>query len=87
MDKRRSHFSSMIVSGQMSREEALKEIEKPLYDPVEIERDIDLILRKLKMSRKEFEYYMSLPPVQHTALLNKAIRKISAYRVKQRNKK
>ena len=91
VDKRRSHFSSMIVSGQMSREEALKEIEKPLYDPVEIERDIDLILRKLKMSRKEFEYYMSLPPVQHTAykvsLLYKAIRKISAYRVKQRNKK
>ena len=80
----------MIVSGQMSREEALKEIEKPLYDPVEIERDIDLILRKLKMSRKEFEYYMSLPPVQHTAykvsLFIKAIRKISAFRVMQRDK-
>ncbi len=90
VDKRRSHFSSMIISGQMTREEALKEMEKPLYDSEKMDREIDAILGKLKMSRTEFDYYMSLPPVQHDAykvsLLNKAIRLISAYRVKQRNK-
>lgn len=90
VDKRRSHFSSMIISGQMTREEALKEMEKPLYDSEKMDREIDMILEKLKMPRTEFDYYMSLPPVQHDAykvsLLNKVIRLISAYRVKQRSK-
>lgn len=29
VDKRRSHLSSMIVSGQMTRDEALKELQNP----------------------------------------------------------
>lgn len=32
IDKRRSHLSSLIVSGQMTRDEALKELEEPQYD-------------------------------------------------------
>ena len=32
VDKRTSHLSSMIVSGQMTREQALKEYAEPLYD-------------------------------------------------------
>lgn len=33
MDKRRPHFSSLIVSGQMTREQAIKEFEAHPYDP------------------------------------------------------
>lgn len=32
LDKRKSHLSSMIVSGQISREEAVSELKKPLYN-------------------------------------------------------
>ncbi len=33
LDKRRPHYSSMILSGQMTREEALKKLNEPLYYP------------------------------------------------------
>ena len=39
-DKRRPHLSSLIVAGQMTREEAIKKLEEPLYDSSEIESDI-----------------------------------------------
>ena len=66
VDKRTSHLSSMIVSGQMSRDEALRILEQPLYDPQEMDRDIDFILDKLQLSREEFEDVMHQPPKQHT---------------------
>lgn len=66
VDKRTSHLSSMIVSGQMTREEALKEMEKPLYDKEEMEKDIDFILQKLDISREEFKGIMNEKPKQHT---------------------
>lgn len=66
VDKRTSHFSSMIISGQMTREEALIEMEKPLYDEARMNIDIDMILKKLGMSRSELEQIMKDPTRQHT---------------------
>ena len=65
IDKRKSHFSSLIVSGQMTREEALLELEKPLYDEEEIEKVIKFILNKLNMERNEFDKIMSQPGKSH----------------------
>ena len=47
-DKRRAHFSGMIASGQMTRHDALAELEKPLY---KVRRDGDVLrsLSKKKM--------------------------------------
>ena len=39
-DKRRPHFSSLIASGQMVREEALAKLEQPLYEPDQLQQDI-----------------------------------------------
>jgi len=40
IDKRKAHFSSMIVSGQMTRDEALRELEnKPEYEPMDFNID------------------------------------------------
>ena len=66
VDKRTSHLSSMIVSGQMTREKALKLLEEPLYDEVEMEKDIGFILNSLDLSREEFNRIMSEPSKQHT---------------------
>lgn len=65
VDKRTSHFSSMIVSGQMSREEAQKQYSMPLYDQKEMELLIEKILIKLDMTYLEFEHIMSEKGMQH----------------------
>ncbi len=66
IDKRKSHFSSMIVSGQMTREEALNQLSKPLYDPIQMEKDLEYILEKIWMNRNEFNKIMSEKRKDHT---------------------
>jgi N-acetyl sugar amidotransferase len=54
IDKRIAHFSSQIVSGQMTRDEAIYQLNQPLYSQGELERDIDFLCRKLRLPREEF---------------------------------
>jgi N-acetyl sugar amidotransferase len=61
MDKRRPHYSSLIVSGQLSREDALKKLEEPLYEPIELENDISYFCKKLKITREDFDQFMKSP--------------------------
>lgn len=65
VDKRTSHLSSMIVSDQMTRLEALKQYENPLYEDGDMEITIDKVLNKLGMSRIEFDKIMNEKPYQH----------------------
>lgn len=65
VDKRKSHFSSLIVSGQMTREEALEELKKPLFDEIEMENDINNILNMIDMNREEFDKLMQEPGKSH----------------------
>lgn len=65
VDKRTSHLSSMIVSGQMTRERALKELEEPLYDEKQMSEYIAVIKKKLGISDAEFEAIMAAPTHQH----------------------
>lgn len=67
VDKRRAHLSSLINSGQITREQALKELEKPLYDPKELKEDMEFVLKKLNFTQEEFNKYISTPPVSHLA--------------------
>lgn len=60
-DKRRPHLSSLIVSGQMSREEALAALAEPLFDAREIEIDIAYFCKKLRISRTQFDAFMREP--------------------------
>jgi N-acetyl sugar amidotransferase len=60
-DKRKAHLSSLIVSGQMSREDALKELQKPPYDENEIESDKLFVAKKLGICLEEFEEIMQQP--------------------------
>lgn len=66
VDKRTSHLSSLIVSGQMSREDALAEYNRPAYDKVQMEKDIDFVLDRLKISKSDFFTILNQPPKQHT---------------------
>ena len=62
IDKRKAHLSTLICSGQITREKALKELEKPLYAKEEFEADKEYVLDKLDLSVEEFETLMELPP-------------------------
>jgi hypothetical protein len=65
-DKRRPHLSSLIVSGQMSREDALAKLAEPLYDPEELEIDIAYFCKKLRITRQKFDDLLSAPSHHHT---------------------
>jgi N-acetyl sugar amidotransferase len=52
-DKRRAHFSSLILTGQMTRDEALAKIAKPAYDEETLAHDFEYIATKLGLTVAE----------------------------------
>jgi len=66
VDKRLAHLSNLICSGQMSKEEAYKELEKPLYDNFELESEKEYVLKKLGLTNEEFTKIMNEKPREHT---------------------
>lgn len=60
-DKRRPHLSSLIASGEITRDQALELLREPLYDGEELRRDRQYLCRKLRISDAEFEGLMSRP--------------------------
>lgn len=60
-DTRRVQFSSLILTGQMTREEALKKLESPAYDPETIAHDKEFVATKLGISVEEIESFHSMP--------------------------
>lgn len=60
-DTRRVQFSSLILTGQMTREAALAALEKPAYDPETIDHEFDYIARKLGITSEELRGYFTMP--------------------------
>ena len=65
VDKRKAHFSSLICSGQITKGEALIELELPLYLEVDLKKDKDYVLKKLGFSEAHFDQIMLKEPVSH----------------------
>lgn len=67
IDKRKSHYSTLICAEQMTRDEALEEIKKPTYESAILEQsDREFVLKKLGFSDEEFDLYINTPRVEHT---------------------
>jgi N-acetyl sugar amidotransferase len=65
VDKRKAHLSSLICSGQITREEALEELAKPPY-PVSLqEEDRKYVIKKWGLTEAEFERIMHEKPIPH----------------------
>lgn len=60
-DTRRVQFSSLILTGQMQREEALEMLQKPAYNSETIEEDFNYIATKLGITKSELETYFNSP--------------------------
>lgn len=61
-DTRRVQFSSLIVTGQMTREEAIRKLLNPAYDPATITQDCEYIATKLGITVEELQTYMDVSP-------------------------
>lgn len=61
IDTRRVQLSSLILTGQMTRAEALAILEKPAYDPATIDDEFSYIASKLNISTETLRGYWSMP--------------------------
>jgi len=60
-DKRRAHLSSLIVSGQMTRNEAMAELARPVFTDAEMQADKEFVAKKLGISIEEFDAILARP--------------------------
>ncbi len=60
-DTRRPQFSSLIVSGQMTRDEAVQKLLDLPYPIEDVEKDYEYIASKLRISLDELKSYYALP--------------------------
>jgi len=60
-DKRRAHFSSLILTGQMTRDAALERIAQPAYDDETMEQDFEYVATKLDLTSGELRDIMAGP--------------------------
>lgn len=69
-DKRLAHLSSLIVSGQLTKNEALEELKLPLYDSSKLEEDKVYWTKKLGLSISEYNNVMKCKPTFYTDFHN-----------------
>lgn len=61
-DKRRAHLSSLIMAGQISRAEALDEMNKPPVSKEMAKQEEEYVINKFNITKEIFDEIMSLPP-------------------------
>jgi N-acetyl sugar amidotransferase len=60
-DTRRVQYSSLILTGQITREEALEKMKKPAYNPETIDEEFKYIATKLGIKVEELRSYFTAP--------------------------
>ena len=60
-DTRKVQYSSLIVTGQMTREEALENLKKSALDDVTVRQEFEYVANKLEISIEELRGYLDAP--------------------------
>ncbi|MEI9852617.1 MAG: N-acetyl sugar amidotransferase [Sphingomonas sp.] len=63
-DKRKCHLSSLVSSGEMTRDAALAKLQQPPYDEAVQEQDCDYVAKKLGFTRAELDAIIAAPPAR-----------------------
>lgn len=66
-DKRRYHLSCLVMNGEMTREQALAELNEPPYPEAQMREDEAYILKKLEITPEQWAAEMAKPPVPNEA--------------------
>ena len=69
-DKRLAHYSSLILSGQLTRDEALGLMQTANYPEALRQQDHEFIAKKLGLSVAQLEEILARPPVHYSAYPN-----------------
>lgn len=68
IDKRRLHHATLVVTGQMSREAALADLEQIPYASEEaLQQDLAYFLKKMGWTAQQLNDYIARPPKPHDA--------------------
>ncbi|EKR1987809.1 TPA_asm: LPS biosynthesis protein, partial [Salmonella enterica subsp. houtenae serovar 48:g,z51:-] len=70
-EKRRAHFSSLIMTGQMTREEALERISKPEMDEHFLKQEFEYVAHKLGITVDELQQLFDMPKKTYRDYKNK----------------
>jgi len=84
-DKRKSHFSSLIVSDQMTREEALERLSRPAYLSEDLLKEDKRVLANfIGMNEAEFEALLAAPKHRHSDYPMSSLHKLAPLARKMR---
>lgn len=67
IDKRKAHLSNLIFSGQLSKAEALAELNNAIYPAEVLQSDYEFVIKKLGFTQQEFEQWLEEPRREHLA--------------------
>ena len=65
-DKRKSHLSCLVLNGEMTREEALEELQQPPCSIEQQQADEKYILEKLDIDPEEWHKILAAPPTPNS---------------------
>lgn len=66
IDKRRFHYSCLIQSMQITKDDAIQALKNPIYNPEMLVTDKEFVLKKLDFTNESFEKYMKSPIKKHS---------------------
>ncbi|HGF7196403.1 TPA: N-acetyl sugar amidotransferase [Vibrio cholerae] len=70
-EKRRAHFSSLIMTGQMTRKDALERISRPEMDEHFLKQEFEYVAHKLGLTVDELQHLFDLPKKTYRDYKNK----------------
>ena len=74
VDKRILHYSTLIMSSQISREDAIKKMQNIPYESEELMlKDLNYFLKKMEWKAEDLNRYIDLPEIKHTAYQSELI--------------
>ena len=62
IDKRKLHLSALILSNQITRDEAIEDLQNPIYPAGQLERDEDYFRKKFNLSSQDYEKILNEKP-------------------------
>ena len=83
-DKRRAHLASLVVSGEITRQVALAELNKPPFEPDEAKQDRLFVAKKLGVSETEFDAILAGPRKTYLDYPSNAARIAQLLRIKSK---
>ena len=65
VDKRKIHLSNLVITNQMTRDEAMQKLAEEPYDSKELEKDKAYFLKKFNWTEGDLEDYIAQKEVPH----------------------